>query len=161
LLAVEVLQQISKRFQPLVGAAGTDVEQVLAKIIEEVSRGGERPMRTILTDAARVNGLASEPLLLVLEDADWAMDALDVGDDKERLEAQSLWAGLSEICKAQHVAVVVTGVQVEKLQEKRIRGWHNPSGPSTSRCQCSRTRCPVNSSISWVPALNSSRHAEE
>jgi len=71
----------------------------------------------------------AKPQVLVLEDADWLIDALRGvrdGGPEEQKNARQFWATIAEWVRTDRFRVVVTGVTSFALKDKYVAGWDNP-----------------------------------
>jgi hypothetical protein len=71
----------------------------------------------------------AKPQILVLEDADWLIDALrgtrDTGPEEQK-NARQFWATIAEWVRTDRFRVIVTGVTTFALKDKFVAHWENP-----------------------------------
>lgn len=63
--------------------------------------------------------------VLVLDDADWAIEALTSADGQVRLEAQRFWEALARLAERTGLRVIVSGVRAFMLEYAKISDWPN------------------------------------
>jgi serine/threonine protein kinase len=73
-------------------------------------------------------GLSARPddLVLVLEDADWVLEALERGEPELARAAREFWTRLAAVTQRHALRAIAISVQGFILRTNKLRGWENP-----------------------------------